>query len=352
MEENERNAFERVIMLGLLPRMKAHSTASNSYVLICVIGLERNPNMNQSTSTTHHPLLGAAYMVGAGVAFAIINAITFKVTASPDYGGLGFAPQSDTFWQYAFALVISLPFLWRAGLLKFKTKQPIPHLIRVALSAAGLQAFVYAISKGVPVWQVVALTMTAPFFVLIGAKLFLKENVTTNRWIASLLGFAGALIVTNPWSEAFNLYWLLPVVAAILWGAASLLTKYLARDESPETLTTWLLLLLTPINLFWAVGAGFQVPVGNVLWFIIIGGFLVFVAQFFLSKSYAAADANFVQPFDDLKLIANVLVYGIFFGYWPQGYIWIGLAMIMSGSFLLLWQETKKSDAKLGTASA
>jgi drug/metabolite transporter (DMT)-like permease len=293
---------------------------------------------------------GAAFMVLAGITFAVINAITFKVTSPAEYGGLGFRPQSDTFWQYAIALVISLPFLWRSGALSFKTKQPIPHIIRVVLSAAGLQAFVTAFSKGVPVWQVVALTMTAPFFVLLGAKLFLRENVTLNRWIASLVGFLGALIVTNPWSEQFNVYWLLPIAAAILWGAASLLTKYLSRTETPASLTTWLLLLLTPINLFWSVGVGFQVPTGNILYMVVIGGFLVFVAQYLLSKSYASADANFVQPFDDLKLISNVLVYGIFFGYWPTGYIWVGLAMIMAASMFLLLQESKKHAAALKAA--
>jgi drug/metabolite transporter (DMT)-like permease len=296
--------------------------------------------MNQiSRNRAYH---GALYMVLAGVTFAVINGITYKITANPDWGGLGFKPQSDTFWQYLIALVISLPFLWKTGGLHFRTQQPIPHIIRVVLSAAGLQAFVMAISKGVPVWQVVALTMTAPFFVLIGARIFLGETVSINRWIASTVGFVGALIVTNPWSEAFNVYWLLPVAAAVLWGAASLLTKYLSRKESPETLTTWLLLLLTPINLFWSVGAGFEVPGGNVLWLLLIGGALVFLAQYLLSKSYASADANFVQPFDDLKLISNVLVYGMFFGYWPTGILWLGLAMIMGASLFLLMQEQRK----------
>jgi drug/metabolite transporter (DMT)-like permease len=281
--------------------------------------------------------LGPGYMVLAGITFAVINAITFVITAQ-----LGFKPQSDTFWQYAIALAFSLPFLWRTGALSFKTTQPIPHIIRVLLSAAGLQAFVMALSKGVPIWQVVALTMTAPFFVLIGAKLFLGETVTANRWIASIVGFVGALIVTNPWSEQFNWAWALPVVAALLWGGASLFTKYLSRKESPETLTTWLLLLLTPINLFWSMGAGFEVPGGNVLWLLIIGGALVFLAQYLLSKSYASADANFVQPFDDLKLISNVLVYGIFFGYWPSGMIWLGLAMIMMASAFLMWNGRKE----------
>jgi drug/metabolite transporter (DMT)-like permease len=63
----------------------------------------------------------------------------------------------------------------------------------------------------------------------------------------------------------------------------------------------------------------------------------VFLAQYLLSKSYASADANFVQPFDDLKLISNVLVYGIFFGYWPSGVIWLGLGMIMMASAFLMW---------------
>jgi len=282
---------------------------------------------------------GALFMVLAGITFAVINAITFVITAQ-----LGFKPQSDTFWQYAIALLFSLPFLYRFGKSGLKTQQPLLHAARVVLSALGLQAFVMALSRGVPVWQVVALTMTAPFFVLVGAKLFLRETVSINRWIASLVGFAGALIVTNPWSEQFSLAWLLPVVAAIFWGGASLLTKYLSRSETPESLTVWLL-LLTPINLVLSLGAGFEVPQGNVLWLLIIGGLLVFVAQYLLSKSYASADANFVQPFDDLKLISNVLVYGIFFGYWPSGYIWLGLAMIMGASIFLLLQENKKQHA-------
>jgi drug/metabolite transporter (DMT)-like permease len=300
--------------------------------------------MNQLPRISNGAITGPLFMVLAGISFAVINAITFVITAQ-----LGFKPQSDTFWQYAIALLFSLPFLWQFGKSGLTTKQPVLHIARVILSALGLQAFVIAISKGVPVWQVVALTMTAPFFVLIGAKLFLRETVSANRWIASLVGFAGALIVTNPWSEQFTWAWLLPVVAAVMWGGASLLTKYLSRQESPASLTVWLLLLLTPINLMLSVGAGFEIPAGNVLSLLVLGGFLVFLAQYFLSKSYASADANFVQPFDDLKLISNVLIYGIFFGYWPSGILWLGLAMIMGASIFLLLQESnrQKSLAKL-----
>ncbi len=293
--------------------------------------------MNQISLLPQKRAQGAAFMVLSGITFAVINAITFVITAQ-----LGLKPQSDTFWQYAIALVISVPFLLAQSKQRLKTKHPIAHVVRVAVSALGLLAFTTAIARGVPVWQVVALTMTAPFFVLIGATMFLHETVPTSRWLAAAVGFAGALIVTNPWSEQFNWAWLLPVLAAILWGAASLLTKYLTRDESPESLTVWLLLLLTPVNALLSLGAGFELPSAHVFMWLLAGGVLVCVAQYFMSRSYAAAEANFVQPFDDLKLISNVLIYGLLFGYWPSGFIWLGLGMIMAASTFLLWRNNTK----------
>ncbi len=287
---------------------------------------------------------GALYMVLAGITFAIINAITFVVTAQ-----MGFKPQSDTFWQYAIALIFSLPFIFKYGAKALQTKHPMQHIIRVVLSALGLQAFVMSLANGVAIWHVVALTMTAPFFVLIGARVFLGETVPLSRWAAAGVGFIGALIVVNPWSSAFNIYWLLPVVAAVLWGASSLYTKSLTNDEPAETVTAWLLLLLTPINAVLSGIAGFEVPTGNILSLLVVGGVLVYVAQFLLTKSYASAPANFVQPFDDLKLISNVLVYGLYFGYWPEGAIWLGLLMILGGSAYLMWSE-RRASAHLATA--
>ncbi|MCC6518004.1 MAG: EamA family transporter, partial [Tabrizicola sp.] len=188
------------------------------------------------------PLRGAAFMVGAGISFALANALTQIITSQ-----LGFRPQSDSFWQYAIALVLALPFLRRHGLAGLKTARPGLHLVRVLVSALGVQAFVMALSHGTPIWQVIALVMTSPFFVLLGAALFLGERVDLSRWGAAGLGFAGAMVLLRPWETGFTLAALYPVGAAILWAAASLMTKRLTMTERPETVTLWLLVLLTPI---------------------------------------------------------------------------------------------------------
>lgn len=291
-------------------------------------------NQTHSTPAGANPLKGAAFMVAAGLAFASANALTQIATFR-----LGFKPQSDTFWQYALALAFSLPYVWRHGLEGFRTRFAALHVARVVVSALGVQAFVMALSHGVPIWQVIALVMTSPFFVMLGAWAFLGESVGPHRWAAAALGFGGAMVLLRPWEQGLSLSSLLPVAAALLWAAASLLTKRLTRTERPETVTLWLLALLTPVNAGLSVHAGFEWPAGWILLCLLAGGAVMFLAQHFLTLAYAAADAAFVQPFDDLKLLSNIGIGWLVFGYLPEGTLWLGVAMILAGSSWLLWSE-------------
>ena len=297
--------------------------------------------MDQNTQTKN-PIAGATFMVGAGIAFAVINVITQTVTGSADYGGLGFKPTSDAFWQYFIGLIVALPLIWNFGLGALKTQFPILHIIRVALSGMGVLAFVYGLSHGVQIWQVIALVMTSPFFILLGAKLFLGENVGADRWFAAALGFAGAMIVLQPWSSGFNVWSLAPIAAAVLWGAASLITKKLTTTESAETITMWLLIGIAIWNGAFSVAAGFEWPQGKVLYYLLAGGVIQFFAQWFLTKAYSKADASFLQPFDDLRLPFNVLAGFLAFHYLPEGNLWLGIAMIMAASAFLLWRNNAK----------
>ncbi len=290
---------------------------------------------------------GAGFMVLAGICFALANAVTWTVTYK-----LGFKAQSDAFWQYAIAAAFSAPFILRHGLGVMRTKQPVLHLVRVAFSVVGVQAFTMAFASGMATWHVIALVMTSPFFVMLGAAAFLGERVGPNRWIAAMLGFAGALILLRPWENGFTLSLLYPIAAAVCWGAASLITKRLTRDESQTSITMWLLVLLTPANLIFSLGAGFEVPTGQILWLLLLGGVIMFFAQHFLTLSYAAADAAFVQPFDDLKLFSNILVSWLVLSYAPEGAYWAGIALVVAGSSYLIWSERRSGAATGGTATS
>lgn len=278
-------------------------------------------------------------MIVAGIAYAGVNVATQWATQVS-----GMASTSVAFYQYAFALLFALPWLWREGRQALVTRHLGFHIGRAVLSAAGVQAFVAALAL-MPIAQVIALVMTSPFFVVAGAGLFLGEKITWTRVGATLVAFAGAVLILEPWSSHFTLHALLPVLAAGLWAAVSLMTKHRTRDESSETITVYLLLLLTPINAVWFGVGGAYLPDWNGAVLLFGLGLMTAASQYFLTRAYAEADATFLQPFDDLKLPLNILLGWLVFAYAPGGLFWIGALMIAAASLYIATRENRRQPA-------
>ena len=284
---------------------------------------------------TSKSINGAVFMVAAGLSFALVNIAVQGATMT-----LGVPSTSVAFWQYLFALAFCLPWLWRAGVGSLRTTQPGLHLLRVAFAAGGVQLWVYGLTF-VPIWQAIALIMTSPFFVIAGAGLVLREGVTWQRIAATVVGFAGAMIILAPGTDLFVVEALLPLGAAMLWAGASLVTKHLTANEKPESVTFYLLVLLTPINLALALGGGFTIPTDTTMFLLLGAGFLTALAQYFLVRAYAAADASYLQPFDHVKLPLNIAAGWLVFSFAPSGNYWFGAALIVAASLALVRLEKR-----------
>lgn len=289
--------------------------------------------------------LGAGAMVAAGLIFAAINVGTQILTAQR-----GVPATVVAFWQYGLAALAFLPWLIRRGPSVLKTRRIGRHVVRVVLATLGVQFFVASLAH-VPIWQVIAIDMTSPFLVVVGAGLVLAERTGWRRVGATLAGFAGATIILAPWSDGFSWHALLPLGAAAAWAGSSLLTKDLTRDESSETVTAWLLILLTPVNAGFlltdgAARAAAFVPADMTAWAIVLGlAALTVLAQWLLTVAYAKADAGFLQPFDYVRLPVNVITGIAVFGYAPNGFLWLGAALIVAASAFLWWTDTRGQRA-------
>ncbi|MFQ1700755.1 DMT family transporter [Loktanella agnita] len=285
--------------------------------------------MIQMNITTRGAIAGPFYFVIAGALFAGAN------TAVQGAGMLyGVPSPTIAFWQYTLACVAALPLVWRAP---WRTDRPWMHLLRVVLGAIGVQLWVAGLVV-VPIWQAVALILTSPLFVTLGAGLLLGERLTVSRMLAVLLGALGGVLILAPWEEAFSWAALLPVAAAAFWAGASLATKRLTDTEDAGTLTLALLLLLVPVNGVAALGAGFAVAPAA-LWLVALSGLLVAGAQYLLARAYVVADAAYLQPFDHLKLPLNVGLGLVFFGFAPPGLMWLGAGVIIAASAWVMREE-------------
>lgn len=298
-----------------------------------------------STSSSQRPLLAVLAMVGAGASFALINGALQASTMQ-----LGVASTTAAFWQYAFGLLVAIPWVLRGGPTALKTDQIGWHLLRAVLAVIGIQLWVAGLAK-VQIWQAIALVMTSPFFVIIGAKLFFREHVGWVRWLATIAGFSGGMLILEPWTESFHWGAVLPVGAAAFWAGTSLVTKKLTHTEAADTITLYLLLLLTPVNAFLAFGNEGVMVSGFSMWLLLGAGGLTVVANYLLTLAYQKADAAFIQPFDHLKLPLNIAVGWFAFGFAPTGAFWPGALIIVGASLLVMVDETR-ATRKARTANA
>ena len=321
--------------------------------------------MNQISSRffSNGAIGGAALMLLSSIAFAGTNVLQSVLPWQFGMSSTGMA-----FWQYLIASVLALPLIMRIGLKHLKTRHPLVHEIRAFVSALGVHVFVYGFASGVPIWQMVTLLATGPLFIIVASTLFLGERASTARIVAALAGFVGAVVVSGVGIESLSWSTLVPIFAAALWATTDVLTKYLAREESPETLTVSLLVLVTPnhllilvaVNLLAlvapamvpagvATGFPFALPSGDGLWLLLLLGALTAAAQYLLAIAYKAADATYLQPFGDTKVPLSGLLGWIALGQVPSAWFWPGAALIVGASQFILYAE---SNARRPLAAA
>ena len=322
-----------------------------------------------SSASPKGAITGPVLMFVASLALAGSNIPQSLLPTPVQYGGFGMASTGMAFWQYLIATVFALPLIMRIGLKNLKTRHPLAHEIRAFVSALGVHVFVYGFASGVPIWQMVTLLSTGPLFIILGSTLFLGERASTARIAASLVAFAGAIIVSGVGSEGPTLLTLVPIAAAALWAVTDVLTKYLSREEPPETLTLSLLVLITPNHLLillvatlaaWlvpsmvpaglATGFPFQLPTGAGLWILLALGILTAIAQYLLSAAYKLADATYLQPFGDLKVPLSALLGWILLGQLPSVWFWPGAALIVAASAFIFYVEAGNKPRRLAAA--
>ena len=145
-----------------------------------------------------------------------------------------------TVWQFhliraLFALpVIALAaHLVRGGTLR--QIRPFWVRLRAALMAASMLLFFGSIPM-MPIAQATAGLFTAPLFVLSFTALFLGEPVGWRRVSAVLLGFAGVLVILQPFRQDVDWLALVPVAAGAFYAMCVIITRQRCRDESPFAL--------------------------------------------------------------------------------------------------------------------
>lgn len=298
-----------------------------------------------SNSHTHRPdnvPLGVATIIGTVLALSLGDALIKSLGGA---GGMGL-------WQlFAVRSLLAFPVLLGGAFVFLNRTRLAPQsfgwiILRSLLLTAMWIAYYLALPL-LPLAVAAAAYYTLPLFIVAFAALFGDESVGRSQWMGVALGFAGILLVLRPGGEAFAWAALLPILSAILYALAMILTRTKCRSEHPATLAlglnaTFIVVGLAGLVIGWTLSieaSGFLSPewtsMGVAEWrTTAILASLILVASVGTAVAYQAAPASTVGTFD-FAYVGFALIWGaLFFAERPDNVALVGIILIVVAGVL------------------
>ena len=255
-------------------------------------------------------------------------------------------PFEVAFFRTIFVLIIFLPLVAKNGITSLKSNNVKLQTFRAIVGSVAMLCMFYGLSI-TELAKATALMFTVPIFATILAILFLKEIVGIRRWIAMLIGFAGALIVLRPDIE-LGFGPLLILCASLMWSSSMLMAKTLTKTDTISSITFWQAAGLIPATFILAIQVWEWPSLIQLFMFLMIAiaGTLV---HWFLNEALKRAEISALLPLDYLRLIWSVSMGFIFFNELPQAGLWFGAALILGASTYIGIRQTQKKKEDLNT---
>ena len=277
------------------------------------------------------------WTIAAGLAFTALNAVVRELT-------LQVPALQAQFLRYLFGLLVLLPLVAWHGPSRYRPQAMGGQFVRGALHTAGLCLWFVALPR-IPLADTTAIGFTTPLFIMVGAWLFFREPMRWERWLATVLGFAGVLVVVGPrvdWSgQGPGLYHLVMLASAPVFAASFLVTKALTRYESTGTIVLWQCLTITLMSAPMAWSVWQPVSVSQLLGFLVCG-LLGSLGHYCLTRGIREADLSATQTPKFLELVWAGLLGWAMFSEVPSGSTLAGGLVISAATLWLARRESRR----------
>ena len=248
------------------------------------------------------------------------------------------------FLRSLIGLIVMAPWLIRTGPAALRTSRPALHLLRVVLSTAALTGGFYAVAH-LPLADVMAINHARPLLLTVLAGLILAERIDGRRWLFTLIGLVGLMVMVVPelgsGGDGPLLAYVVAVLAACAGVGAVIVQKILTRRDSEPVLMTYYMIAITlvsgvPALLAWR-------PVALADWpIILLIGLTALAGQYCFLRAYRLGEASFLAPFGYFRMVLAVAAGWFLFAEWPDAWTLAGAAIIIVAAALLgaRWRRT------------
>jgi drug/metabolite transporter (DMT)-like permease len=183
------------------------------------------------------------------------------------------------------------------------------------------------------------------------AAVIAGEKVRWRRWSATIVGFAGVLVMVRPGAESLQPGALIALANAAAVALSILLVKRLSDSETPLMILTQFalfstLLLALPAIWVWRWPDLFG-------WVLAIGIALsATIGQYFWVQAFKAGEMSAVAPFEYLRLPFAVFVGWLIWGEMPVIWTYVGAAIVIASALYIAHREAQLARERRRAALA
>jgi len=225
------------------------------------------------------------------------------------------------------------------------------HLQRGVISAFMALTFFYALTK-LPLAETIALAFIAPIVALYLASVLLGETISRTAIAASLLGFAGTLVIIGGkigqggFDKDTALGLASIMVSALLYAYSFILIRRQSQIAKPVEIATFHSTISALVLLALAPFAWVMPPAGA--WLpLVAAGALTVAGGLSVAWAYARAEAQVLVPIEYSGFLWASVLGWVFFSEVPGLATWAGTALIVAGCWLVT-RQAKTPDETPG----
>ncbi len=217
-----------------------------------------------------------------------------------------------------------------------------------SLSEAGATMLYITALALIPLSVNSALLQASPLVVTMGAALFLGEPVGWRRWTAIGTGFAGVLIVLQPWNDGFQAAGILTVFCVVALASRDLSTRAMPADIGTFPLVSWAYMALVPAGaILMAIGGHHLTAIDPTRWFdlamALVSGLFGYYA---VTAATRLGEAAAIAPFRYTRLVFALILAMLFLGERPGPAMLIGATLIIVSGLYTFARERMRARTR------
>jgi drug/metabolite transporter (DMT)-like permease len=280
----------------------------------------------------NRPLLGISYMLMAMLVFPFLDVVAKFL------GNQGL-PVIEIVWaRLTFGVLLTVPLLWRIeGRAALWPRDPKLNMLRAFFIVLSTLGFFGAL-RFLGIAETLAIYFVQPLAITLLAPLILGETVGLKRWGAVVIGFIGVLIIIRPGFIELNWGVALALGSGFAAAITLLLTRKLAGGSSALANTVYTsffgaIIASVLVVWFWQTPTLYQVGL-----FVLLAA-IGTLGNYLSIKALSYAEASLLAPLGYTEMINAVLAGWYFFGDFPDGWTFVGVAVLISSAIYISWRE-------------